>query len=260
MDRRLVRTLMIAGMALTFSSGLASAADVRLGAQGGLSIPNIRGNETDIFTRGFSSRLGPFSGLVVETGLSPRFSLLAELNYSSQGGLRRGLQPITMELPPELPIPPGTQLFASFRNETILDYIEVPVMGRWTFGDHLRFFLNAGPYVGFLVRAKAVTSGTSALFLDEAGTMPVIIPPATDPLAIDLGAKTDVKDSLETVNAGLAGGGGVLYPWGPGDLILEARFELGLAIIQKDVATSGRSRTGAVIVSLGYSLPLCRQR
>ena len=260
MNRGLIRTLIIVAMALSFAAGFASAAEVRLGAQGGLSIPNIRGNEDDFFSRGFTSRQGPFFGLFIETGLGSRFSLVAELSYSSQGGLRRGLQPITMELPPDLPVPPGTMLFADFRNETILDYVEVPVLGRWTSGGRLRFFLNAGPYVGFLVRAKAVTSGTSPLYLDEEGTMPVIIPPATEPLVVDLGAKTDVKDSLKTVNAGLTGGGGVMYPLGPGDLILEARFELGLAIIQKDVTTSGESRTGAIIVSLGYSLPLRRHR
>jgi hypothetical protein len=260
MNRGFVRRFAVFAVELIFATHFASAADVKLGVQGGLSIPNIRGSADDLFSRGFTSRLGPFFGLMVETGLGPRFSLVAELNDSSQGGLRKGLQPITMELPPDLPVPPGTILYADFRNETILDYIEVPVMGRWAGGGRLRFFLNAGPYVGFLVRAKAVTSGTSALYLDEAGTTPVVIPPSTDPLIVDLGAKTDVKDSLKTVNVGVAGGGGVIYPLGPGDLILEARFELGLTTIQKDVATSGESRTGAVIVSLGYSFPLGRHR
>ena len=35
-------------------------------------------------------------------------------------------------------------------------------------------------------------------------------PPATDPPEFDLGADTDVKDSLQTTNIGLAGGGGAL--------------------------------------------------
>ena len=52
------------------------------------------------------------------------------------------------------------------------------------------------------------------------------------------------------------GGGGLMYPLGPGDLILEAHFQLGLTVIQKDIETSGKSRTGAVVISLGYSFPL----
>jgi Outer membrane protein beta-barrel domain len=255
--KRIQGKALVVFLGLLVAAGAAAyAADVSLGAHGGLSIPNIRGNQTDIYSRDFKSRLGPFFGLFLETRLDPHFSLVAELNYTSQGGRRAGLQPITMDLPPGLPIPPGTILYANFRNETILDYLEVPVMARLTFGNNLRYFINAGPYVGILLRARAVTKGTSALYLDEAGTMPIIIPPDTQPLEVDLGANTDVKDSLKSTNIGLTGGGGLMYPLGPGDLILEAHFQLGLTIIQKDVATSGTSRTGAVVISLGYSFPL----
>jgi hypothetical protein len=245
---------------LLMASGFGYAGDVKIGAHGGLSIPNIRGSQDDPFSRGFTSRQGPFFGVFADIGLTPRFSLVAELNYTSQGGLRKGLQPITMDLPPGLPIPPGTVLYANFRNETILDYIEIPIMGRLAFGDRVHFFINAGPYIGFLVRARAVTKGISALYLDEAGTMPIIIPPDTEPLEVDLGANTNVKDSLKDTNFGLAGGGGLIYPLGPGDLILEGHFQLGLTTIQKDVETSGKSQTGAVVVSLGYSLPLARKK
>jgi hypothetical protein len=259
MNRKQVQVLAgLLGLLLA-AAGFGFGGEVRLGVHGGLSIPNIRGNETDIYTRGFTSRQGPFFGVFLQTGLAPHFSLVAEINYTSQGGLRKGMQPITMDLPPGLPIPPGTLLYANFRDETILDYLEVPVMGRLTFGGKLRFFVNAGPYVGILVRAKAVTEGTSALYLsDEPGTQPIIIPPDTEPLIVNLGANTDVKDSLKSTNIGLIGGGGLMYPLGPGDLILEAHFQLGLTTIQKDVETSGKSQTGAIVVSLGYSLPLAR--
>ncbi len=124
----------------------------------------------------------------------------------------------------------------------------------------VRFFAEAGPYAGYLVRARAVTSGSSALFLDEQGTMPIIVPPATDPLVIDLGADTGVMDSLKRTNIGLTGGGGVTCPLGRGCLVLEARFQLGLATIQRDVATSGNTQTGAVVMSLGYKLPLGQRK
>jgi hypothetical protein len=258
MNRNRVQVLaVVLGLFLT-AGGVGYGGGVKVGAHGGLSIPNIRGSQDDPFSRGFASRQGPFFGLFMEKGLTAHLSLVAELNFTSQGGLRKGLQAITMDLPPGLPLPPGTVLYADFRNETILDYLEVPVMGRATFGRKLRFFVNAGPYVGILLRARAVTKGASALYLDEAGTMPVIIPPDTQPLIVDLGADTNVKDSLKSTNIGLAGGGGLTYPLGPGDLILEAHFQLGLSTIQRDIATSGKSRTGAVVVSLGYSLPLAK--
>ncbi len=245
---------------LLISRVIGFSGEVKIGAHGGLSIPNLRSDENNVFTRGFASRQGLFFGLAADIGLASRFSLAVGLNYTSQGGLRTGMQPITMELPPDLPIPPGTILYADFRNETVLDYVEIPVMARLTFGDKVRFFVEAGPYVGYLVRARALTEGTSAFYFDEDGNQPIIIPPATDPAVFDLGADTDVKDSLKNMNIGLAGGGGLLCPFGPGDLILEASFQLGLTTIQKNPETDGKSQTGAVVISLGYLLPLARHK
>jgi hypothetical protein len=250
-------TATLAAVLLFAIAGPGYAGEVKFGLHGGLSIPDIRGNESDVLTRGFTSRQGPFFGIFMETEIAPRWSLVAEVNYTSQGGLRKGMQPVTIPLPPELTLPPGTFLFANFRNETILDYIEVPVMARLTLGNKVRFFANAGPYVGILVRARAVTKGTSALFWDEAGTDPVITIPEI-PSSLDFDATTGVKDSLKTTNIGLAMGGGVRYPVGRGEIVFEAHFQLGLTTIQKDIATSGKSQTGAVVISLGYAFPIAK--
>ena len=249
MKRTQIRTLAVF-LGVLLAAGAASyGGEVKLGVHGGITIPNIRGNQDDPFSKGFTSRQGPFFGISMEKELAPHWSLVAEVNYTSQGGKRTGPQIITMDLGPGLP----PVLYADFQNETILDYLEVPIMGRLTFGNKLRCFVNAGPYVGILLRARAVTEGTSALYLDEDLTMPISG-------EVDLGANTNVRDSLKSTNIGLIGGGGLMYPLGPGDLILEAHFELGLTTIQKDVETSGKSQTGAVVVSLGYSFPLAAKK
>jgi Outer membrane protein beta-barrel domain len=253
-------SILVGAAVVIAAAGAGFAADIQLGVHGGICIPNLRGKDTDIFSRNFTSRQGPYYGLTADLALASGFSLAVDLNYTSQGGKRSGMQPITMDLPEGLPIPPGTLLFADFNNETILDYIEVPVFVRYTIGRKARVFVQAGPYAGYLARAKAVTAGTSALFMDEAGTMPIIIPPATDPLEVDLGAKTNVRASLEKFNAGVAGGAGVLVPLGTGDLVLEARFQLGLTTLQKNPETDGHTETGAVVVSLGYTLPFTRHK
>ncbi len=237
------------------ASAWLAAGDVRIGAHTGLSVPRIHGDDSNPYSRGFTSRFGPFFGLSFETRLTGRLSLAAEINYTSQGGLRKGLQPITMDLPEELGIPAGTMLFANFRNETILDYLEFPVMGRLTFGERKRFFVDAGPYLGFLVLAKAKTRGVSAIYLDEAGTQPIIIPPDTEPLQVDLGAKTDVKEGIHNTNVGLIVGIGVTRPLGRGQIVLEARGQLGLSTLQRDTA-NGDDKTGAFIISLGYTFAL----
>jgi hypothetical protein len=249
----------LAAAGLLVAGGAVFAADFDLGVHAGISIPNLMGSQTNVFTKDFASRQGPYFGLTANVPLAGRFSLAVDLNYVSQGGLRKGIQPITMDTS-ELPVPPGTLIFADFRNETVLDYLELPVMARITFGDKLRFFLDLGPYAGYLVRGKALTEGVSALYLDEARTMPITLPPDyVEPLVVDLTATTDVKDSVHAINVGLAGGGGLIMPVGPGNLILEARFQLGLTNLQKD-SENGKTQTGAVIVSLGYMLPVARRR
>lgn len=237
------------GLVVLLGFGSVFGDEISIGLQGGLSIPNIRGSASDKFSQGFTSREGPFFGIFTDIGLSRQFSLIVALNYTSQGGKKNGMQLIT-NVPAGLPT--DMDLYADFDNETILDYIELPVLVRLIFGEKLRFFVNAGPYAGYLVRAKAETSGSSLIFLDQAGTMPIV------PSAVSFDADTDVMDSLKRWNFGLFGGGGVLYPVGPGNLILEAHFQLGLSDIQKDVTTSGKSQTGAVVVSLGYEYSIVK--
>lgn len=251
MIRRPSRMLMVLAVFVLATAGFATANEVTFGVHGGLSIPDIRGSSTDIFSQGFTSRQGPFFGISLETQVSPLFSLVAEINYTSQGGKKNGMQVIT-NVPPGFPT--DIYLYADFKNETILDYLEVPVLARLNFGRRLRFFVNAGPYVGILVRARAVTSGSSLIYLDQAGTQPII----SSPVSFD--ANTDVKDSLRSTNIGLYAGGGVKYPVGFGAFILEAHFQLGLTTIQRDVATSGKSQTGAVVISLGYNVALGGQK
>lgn len=231
----------------------AQTPDVNIGGHAGLSIPNIRAGTTDILSQGFASRRGLFFGIFVETRVAPRVSLVVDVNYTSQGGKRDGVQPITMDvgLPP---LPNGSYYYADYHNETILDYVEIPVQLRLRFGRGGGFFINAGPYVGFLVRATAVTSGSSAIYLDPGKSQPIT------PSPVPFDADTDVSDSLERTNVGITAGGGIRHRAGPGELVAEAHFQLGLTTIQKDVTTSGSNKTGAVVVSVGYSLPLCRGR
>jgi hypothetical protein len=234
-------------------SGFLQANEIKLGLHGGLSIPNIKGNTEQ--SKGFSSRLGPNFGLFGELIMSNHFSLVMEVNYASQGGKRNGLQPIT-NLPSDLQLPLGMTLYANFHNETILDYIEIPVVARLGYGRQLRVFVNAGPYIGFLVRAKTITSGTSTVYLDPAGTQLFLLPPDYQPLMLSFDATTSVREDVRSTNLGIVGGGGLLYPLGSGSVILEAHFSLGLSNVQRNVETGGKNHTGAVVITVGYALPI----
>lgn len=63
-----------------------------------------------------------------------------------------------------------------------LDYLTIPVMANWHFGGKRNWYLNFGPYVGFLMTAEETTFNT------------------------------DIKDVFNTTDAGLALGIGVKIP------------------------------------------------
>lgn len=250
--RSRIHVILLVGVLSLAAPVAAQTPDISIGGQAGLSIPSIRAGSTDILSQDFASRRGLFFGIFVEKEIAPRLSLVVDVNYTSQGGKRDGVQPITMDigLPP---LPTGSSYYADFHNEAILDYVEIPVQLRLRFGSSHRFFINAGPYVGFLVRAREVTSGSSLIYLDAAKSQPIT------PSPVPFDADTDVTDSLKRTNVGITAGGGIRHRAGPGELVAEARFQVGLTIIQKDVATSGSDRTGAVVASVGYSFPLYRR-
>lgn len=227
------------------------AEQIKIGAHGGLSIPNIHDGDNP-FSKGYTSRQGPYFGLFAEYRLQPHITLRAEVNYASQGGKWDGLQPVIIDLP-GLVLPPGMLLYADFNNETILDYLEVPLLAGLTWGEKPCLFVNAGPYIGLLIRAKTITSGMSSLSIDDGGT-PLLIPPDYQPLPpFSFDATTDSKEDINDLSAGIAGGVGVAFPAGPGELVFSARFSLGLTNIQADTETYGKNHTGAVVLTIGYA-------
>lgn len=70
---------------------------------------------------------------------------------------------------------------------------------------HWRVHVDAGPFVGFLVSATQVTSGTSLFFLEAAGRSPITPAPQS------LDASEDIKDQLRRINVGIEGGIGLTW-------------------------------------------------
>ncbi len=255
MEREIKQKLALFLATVLMAGGTALANQVQVGLHAGLSVPNIRGGK-GIYSQGFRSRTGPFFGIFADYQFETHFSLRAEINYASQGGKRGGMQPITIDLP-GLILPPGTILYADFYNEAILDYIEIPMLLELGWGSKPHFFLNAGPYIGFLIKAKTVTKGSSSIYLDQGKQFPLLLPPYYQPLPpVSFDATTDVKNDINDINAGVAGGGGVAISLGPGSIVVQFHFSWGMTNIQRNAAVYGEDQTGALVFTLGYSLSL----
>ena len=243
---------MAAGLSMAAASYAGVSGDLWFGIRGGPSVPRLSGGNNDV-SRGYDSILAPNGGLVSEYYLTDRFSLLVEVDYSGQGGERKGMQPIT-QTPDGLPqLPPGQLLYGDFKNTSKLNYLEVPVMGKyeWGSGEHWRCFAELGPYVGYLLDAKEETRGTSQIYVDKNGT-PLTI--EGNPLpAMSFDSDTNVRGDLNKWNVGIMGGIGTAYLLNPNNQVfLDLRGEYGLTTVQKDTEQNGKSHTGSAVLSIGY--------
>jgi len=245
--------LFLCGVILLLQTGGVKAQQIWVGLKGGLSIPNIRGGNDEL-SKGYTSRLAANFGVLSEFQLHKQLSLQVELNYAGQGGQRKGMQPIT-DLPAELQalVPPGQYLYANFKNKAILDYLELPIMAKYSWGRRFPFYVNAGPYVGYLLHAKEKTSGTSAIYADSQGQEPLAIQgQPIPPQSFD--ATTDVTSSIRRWNVGITGGVGIAWAVTPKNkLFFDARFEYGIINIQR-YKQDGSNNTGNVLLSLGYAI------
>jgi hypothetical protein len=230
------------------------AQNTALGFRGGISIPNLTssGSDQNPLNTGYGSRLGPEFSLFAEFKLSDVFSIQPMIQYSSQGGKKNGMQ--ALAVPPNLVayFPPGTAptyLYANYNSEAKLNYLMIPVLVKYGHGFNespFRIYLDAGPFVGFLVSAKQVTSGQSEIYLDAAGQEPLPIGSQS------FDNTTDIKDQLNTTNFGIEGNIGLNYAFGQNNIFFEVGGNYGFLNIQKGSA-NGKNNTGAATMVLGYS-------
>jgi hypothetical protein len=235
---------------LSVLTGSLSAQKFKVGFKAGASIPSLRDNGSNEISKDYESKVAQNFGFIADIGLSKKLSIKTGLDYNGQGGVRTGIQPIS-QLPAALAqLKTGKYLYADFNNESTLNYFEIPVMGKIELGNKLKYYLNAGPYLGFLWNAVQKTSGNSALYIDGNGT-PLSIPGLTIPKQ-SFEASKNINKDIRSTNWGLTGGIGFAYGMNKNSIVLDARAAYGLTTIQKDTEVNGSSRTGGIFLTLGY--------
>jgi Outer membrane protein beta-barrel domain len=224
------------------------AQKITIGAKGGFSIPNLTGGSTDNpLNTGYSSRLANDGGVYGEYHVNKKFAVSVGLEYSSQGGLKNGLQ----AFPNPITIP--TYLYANFKNEAKLNYLLVPLLAKYSWRlnkkSPVRIYAALGPFAGMLLNAKQITIGTSATFLNSDGTVQIFAPQSFD-------GSTSIKSQLYTFNAGVEGFVGISYSFTKSHaLFIEGGGNYGFLSIQKGTA-NGKNYTGAGVLNFGYAFTL----
>jgi Outer membrane protein beta-barrel domain len=235
--------LLIAGIVLSaIFCSTNSNAQVTIGAKGGLSIPNLTsGSTSNPLNSGYSSRLGPDAAVFADFHIAGIFSIQPQVEYSSQGGKKDGLQ--------AFPNPAGTPtyLYANYNSETKLNYLLIPVMAKINLklSHKFKFYVMAGPEVGFLLSAKQVNSGNSPIYADPQGTTAISPSQSFD-------TTVNVKSSINSTNFGVEGAIGFSYKIGNSSVFIEGGGNYGFINIQKNSA-DGENNTGAASVTVGYA-------
>ncbi|MFC4634589.1 porin family protein [Dokdonia ponticola] len=93
-----------------------------------------------------SSRVGLNVGAYGEYYFSDRWSVRANLNYDQKGW--KDTFTIFDEMDSE-----------SFKTNFALNYLTVPVLANWHFAKNRNWYLNVGPYAGFLLNAEVTENG-----------------------------------------------------------------------------------------------------
>lgn len=240
--------------ALLFTT-FADAQKIALGVRGGVSIPNLStgGDVTNPLNEGYKSRFGPDFAVFAEFKVSKMFSLQPMIEYSAQGGKKTGLQafPTPAEMaasyPPGYPVP--TYMYAKYDNTAKLNYLMIPVLAKfgWNLGAEspVRLYVNAGPFVSFLVSAHQVLEGTSAIYADADGQQQLAPEQKFD-------RNLDIRNNLRSANFGVQANLGLSYTIKRSSIFVEGGFNYGFVNIQKDAA-NGKNQTGAATASIGYA-------
>jgi hypothetical protein len=117
-------------------------------------------------------------------------------------------------------------------------YITIPIMAKLVPGDNGNFFINIGPYLGFLTKAEQNWKHTVGTTTTE--------------------TTLDIKDMMNSTDFGLTGGIGILIPVYDGSnfdakFLFDLRLSTGLSNFNKD-DSAGKANNQAAAVKIGIAV------
>lgn len=222
-------------IASVLSLGLVSQAQVTIIPKVGASLGNYAYSEEDDDEKS-KYNTGLTLGAGFNFALGETFSIQPELLYIQKG---------------------SKQVFGSASLSNRLNFFEIPVLGKVSFGSEtVKAYVNAGPSLGYALGGRMTakddgeTESVKVRFGDEKSTDEVYYLSTDDFNRIDLG---------------LQFGAGVGFQVGPGTLLLDARYGLGMSNFVKaqketfggvTISTEADGKSRTLAFTLGYAIPL----
>ena len=167
---------------------------MEIGLEMGPSLKTLYGN--DVIENYNDLSFGFSSGLTFQYNFPKLVSIRTNISFERKGLTAKGIS--TDKYGNE--IGEGT-IHVNF------DYLTMPILGRLTFGKKINYFVNAGPYLGYLIKQNDVT--------EAIGEYPK--------------SETDNTDNFERLDFGITAGLGISFPISSKIFIsFEIRNNLGL--------------------------------
>jgi hypothetical protein len=235
-----------------FISSAAAQAQIDLGVKGGLSLADLNSgfSNSNAVNSGYKWNAGPGGVLYGEYHLTDAWSFMLGVGYAYQGGKRTGMQAYNV---PSGVNTSGNYVYASMDSRTTLSYLTIPLLAKYSygFGKGFAVYIDAGPYVSFLMAARQKNTGNGMLYADVRGTQPLT--GEANPL---LGNNVDVKGQYETFNFGAEADLGVKYHiTDRHSVFVEVGGNYGFLNIEQNSA-GGDMRTSALTANVGYAFQL----
>jgi len=191
--------------------------NLKIGIEGGASYTNLRGNSIAEKSESLFSHL---IGVYGEFPISEQVFLKGGLNYERKGSK------IDSRIDDYNGIP-----LESYTINNSYNYLTLPILIKYQFNGQVKFFINGGPYVGYLLNSKSKTKSTNDY---------------------------DTSYLYKKIDFGLVAGVGMLIPFNDNfQFSLEIRDNLGVINISKvDVVGSGTIKTNSLNFLLGVNLDI----
>jgi hypothetical protein len=198
-----------------------SIAQITYGPKLGLNFSRTSGKYSSNDEASYRSLTGMQIGGILNYALDENFSIQPELFFSQKGWIDKEIT--------------GNQNVTTTKTKFRLNYLEIPILIKYCTGNDLKYYANAGPYLGFLLGGNYKRKATT----DIGGTTVSAITKGkfkfkTEPDNYDGNDMYFESGEVSRVDVGMQIGGGIGKDIGPGVLYLDLRYAFGLTDFYKD--------------------------
>ena len=169
-------------------------------------------------------------GLSIRYMSEKNLGLIAELNYSQQGWDQEFSESSKYD-------------FTQLSHTHTLNYIELPILTHIYFGNKVRFVINLGPKISFLMSESEKMSTALSDYIASGNMEP------SEMATYQFGRNAETK-----IDYGIMGGLGLEFRTGIGNFMLEGRYSFGLGDIYNNSKSDyfGRSANRVISARLTY--------